>query len=165
MLNRLRASLHRRRTAARADRLNSALDRRAGQLLADLDGAADHDTRHRLIAKLAAAEQARAHLHRTEFGDDPEKFLSLAHAALLLRLVADTEKAIACPGHGRRYTDSPLERHAGLVLDRAVAAGRIGRAVLGELSDAVLPVVGGQAAKVLAVLPTVEHRSEVELAG
>lgn len=114
-----------------------------------------------LIGQLADVQRQMADVYPAAFGPDPipdEGGRDMAEserlAGVLLALVADAEYA-AVSGGQRMITYSELERHAGPVLDRIAATGdpeERGR-MLDDLYDAVVDVVGGQAAETIACLP------------
>jgi hypothetical protein len=138
------------------------LDDHALQLRERLADTSNHTARYQLVRQLADAEAALAHNARAGWprrhrrdgrrgqGDVAD---SMGLACDLLRLVADTEAAIADPARGRLRTHTDLEPVAGPVLNRAAMAGRLDQAVLDDLYVAVMPLVGGTAAEAIACLP------------
>lgn len=161
----------RRRLAGIIDRSQArsayyAGDRTAGRLLDQLTTLDDPKLRARVLWELAEVETAMARTHRAGFGPDPIEHEggrdladSIASSALLYRLIADVEKA-AAHGERRRYTETELEPHAGPVLDRmaGTADAEARGALLDDLYDAVVDVVGGQAAEAVHCLPAPGHR-------
>ena len=122
---------------------------------------ADPTARARCLRIMAAVEDYKAALHPVVFGPDPmddeggrDLAASLALSAVLLRLLAATEDALA---EGRKYRPSrgPLRVRGmnALLVDLSATNDRETRAgLLFDLVDAVVGVVGGQAAEALAVL-------------
>lgn len=166
-----------RRAAADAREQYSQLDRQAAVHFRDLARTAHHGARWRLLRLLAeqhlamALQQQRGWGTRTEDGRDVAESTRLA--GLALWMVADAEGTLAWPGQGRQHSLLPEERAGVLmietvalpILDAAIAAGRIDRAVLDELYAAVRPVVGGQAAEAVWCVPVPGNRSDYKLTG
>lgn len=130
----------------------------------------DHSDRHRLIADWAAVEMTRSHLYLDGWGAARKNMQHMVHrrASALLYAIAYAEEELARnPHRGRRITDETLtlEFVVGPVLDRAVTAGRIDRALLDELHAAAYPVIGRRAAAVIAYLPVPGTRSDYKMAG
>jgi hypothetical protein len=171
-IRRYRAWTARRRTAASARARYHQLDAKAAGLMGELARTATHPERHMLLAHLSRAEADMAAAQRAGWGRVPnpdeggrDLSESLALSGVLLRLVSDAERALAYPPYRRHDTTTHLERTAGPVLDAAVEAGRIDRAVLDALHTAVYPVVGGQAAEAIACLPLPGGRGDYKLTG
>lgn len=127
---------------------------------AALPSALDSATRAELLGRLADSDAFQASLHTEAWGPQPvddgarDMSASLELSAQLYRGLADACKAVA-EGRPRRPVEDPaLEDAAGqLFADFAAAADNIERAaILDELYEAVEPIVGGQAAEVLAQL-------------
>ena len=173
MIRTIRTWYQQRRDALRAEAAYFALDRQMGSLYRQLRQVGDHFTRYHLLARAGRAQLDMAALLPAAFGPDPlpdepgrDLADALASSGHLLAMVADAENAIAVADTRRRYgVGAELEAAAGPILDRAIAAGIIGRAVLDELYDAVEPLVGPQAAETIACLPTVERRGDFHPAG
>jgi hypothetical protein len=132
-----------------------------GALYDRLNETTDPAIRAELLDGMATIEQQLSDVHREAFGPDPIEWEggrdlseSIASSALLMRLLADVEHAVADGGQ-RRRTDTWLEPYAGSVLDRMAATPDIATrsVLLLDLYEAVEPHVGGQAAEVLAGLP------------
>lgn len=125
----------------------------------DLAGTAAPHARWALLELLSSAENCMATARVQGWRDMPQRSLGGQPLSVVLRyqaklhwLIADAERAIAEEVQ-RRSTTSLLEDTAGPVLDRAVAARRIGRSVLVELADAATPLVGMEAASAARSLP------------
>ncbi|MEU3455665.1 hypothetical protein ABZ671_18990 [Micromonospora sp. NPDC006766] len=145
------------------------LDRHAYRIRVELTRPMSGITRAGFIGQLASLEAQQARLHLDAFGPDPipgedgrDMAESLRLSALLLDLIADTEYAVAVSGP-RVLTTTELEPHAGPILNRMlnipnpVKRGQL----LDELYDAVVDVVGGQAAETIACLPAPGHEQLV----
>lgn len=137
------------------------IEKPIGALLDRLNESTDPAVRGELLDGMAAVEQQLADVHLEAFGPDPmedeggrDLSESIAHSALLLRLLGDVEYAVA-DSRARRVTRTWLEPYAGPVLDRMAGAFEpYDRAMLlKELYEAVEPYVGAQAAETLACLP------------
>jgi len=128
-----------------------------------LAGAADPGERARLLTELADAQDEQARVHHDAFGPDPlddeggrDLAESLAYSALLYRLLADVEAAVAEPVRGRRVADSVLEPHAGTALEHMAATPdlRERTELLEDVALAVAEVAGAQAVETLWCLPS-----------
>ena len=143
------------------------LDARASDLLDDLTRTGDPDDRTRILTRLAHVCAAMADVHDDAFGrhdmpDDAAGDLAQSDrfSSTVYSLLADVEAAVAYPESARNYTDSSLGQVAGPVLDRMVAQpDAVARAEMArtELCDALVDVIGGQAAEALATLPSPGH--------
>lgn len=137
-----------------------AADHSAGRLLAELARTGDADIRAQLLRHLSDREKTMADAYFAAFGPDlirdeqRDMVDSMRLSALLLRLLADVESAVAYR-RTRRLTDTVLESVAGDVLDimarRPHAGHRVALARTG-LYAAVVDVVGGHAAETLTAL-------------
>ena len=128
--------------------------------LANADSA---DDRAALLGRAHKWTSTQANIYPAAFGPDPlddedgqDMAESLTWTALLYRLLADVETAVAYPGRGRRWTDSPLERVAGDVLDSMAATPDLAARtrLLQDLAAEVEPVAGVQAVETLWTLPS-----------
>ncbi|MEU7802714.1 hypothetical protein AB0B10_25980 [Micromonospora arborensis] len=117
------------------------------------------------LGRLAQHLQTMSEVHREAFGPQPipeegGRDLADSHAlsALLVQLIADAEYA-ATWRTPRRVTITELEQHAGSVLDRMAATRSPAQRgqLLDELYEAVVDVVGGQAAEQVHCLPAPGH--------
>jgi hypothetical protein len=165
-IRRYRAWTARRRTAASARARYHQLDPKAAGLMGQLARTAAHRERYALLAEAATITITGSRVLYAGWRDH-QRSEDDRMVGLLLRMVAYAERALAHPGEPRQAppTTPDLERTAGPVLDAAVTAGRIDRAVLDELHTAVYPVVGGRAAKAIACLPLPGRRSDYKMAG
>ena len=136
-------------------------DRQAGRIYAQLSKPMPAADRADLLFGLYVALDDAARVHRDAFGPAPipheggrDLADSQASGALLIALLADVEHAVAFV-EPRQLTDSVLEESAGWVLDWMVQKpDPVSRArLLDELYEAVVDVVGGQAAEVVGRLP------------
>lgn len=118
-----------------------------------------------LLRELAYQLQAMSKLRREVFGPTPlddeggrDLADSLASSALLVRLVADAEQA-AVSSMPRIFVNTELEPYAGPVLARmATTPDPLARGeLLDDLYDAVVDIVGEQAAETIACLPAPGH--------
>jgi hypothetical protein len=137
------------------------LDAQMGGLCDRLSECHDPAARADLLAEAGDTEQQMADMRLEVFGPDPIEWEngrdlseSLAHSTLLLRLLADVERATDTTLR-RRLTASWLEPYAGPVLDRMACTTQIEHRaqMLRELYESVEPHVGGQAAETLACVP------------
>lgn len=137
-------------TATAYDRLTDA----AGVMLEVLSRTAGHGARARVLYGLSALENAIAAVSDGTDVDDEGHTLarSTAASAYLLSQLAGVERAIA-EGRPRIAEDHALDAAAAPVLDRIVAAGGMDEYLRDELYAAVEPIVGSQAAEVIACLP------------
>lgn len=173
IIDRYRAWTARRRYASQSRDLYFWLDRVAGKAREELARTTDHARRYGLLKYLADAEWAMSNRCLDGWGPQPNpdedgRLLSesMRLSSVLLYAVAYAEEELGRDQRrGRRITHETLEVEflVGPVLDAAVAAGVIDRAVLDELYTAVYPVVGGQAAEVIACLPHPGNRSDYHL--
>lgn len=171
MFTRIRAHRAHRREQRQAARDLWTLDRSAIPILERLAVTANHRDRADLIRQLAEVEYRSGDLWAVAYGPDPEPdedgrdpVTVYRDGARLLLMVADTETAIGWRRE-RDHGDSPLEQAAAPVLDQAVAAGTITLDTLSALADAVVDLVGPQAARVLAYLPVLGERYDYGIAG
>lgn len=172
MFRKIRAHFEdRRRTAAARDSY-FLLDNRGAELHEELGRTADHGRRAILLYKLSTTVRGMARLFPAGFGPDPyddeggrDASDSLAYEALLYALVGDAEKAIACPGHGRRETTTPFERQAGPILDQAVTLGLLDEKTMRALTEALRDAAGRQAVEALVCIPFPGGRSAYKMAG
>ncbi|MEU7802715.1 hypothetical protein AB0B10_25985 [Micromonospora arborensis] len=146
-------------------------DRHAQRVRAELTRPMSGIARAGLIGQRASLEEQMARHYPAAFSpdtipceDDRDMAESRQLAAVLLHLVADAEYA-ASVGGPRLLTSSELEPYAGPVLDRMASTrdpeerGQL----LTDLYDAVVDVVGGQAAEAIACLPAPGHEQLVTL--
>jgi hypothetical protein len=161
-----------RRAQRRAEAVYTERSLATSVLLDSLADVGDHDARHGILIRCATNIREMRRVFPTAFGatadPDPRSPMQLLAAeAICLRLIADVELVLAYPQtrRCRRDTTTHLEATAGPVLDWAVAAGRLDRAVLTEMADAVQPVVGAMVADLVARLPIPTHRSDFHPAG
>jgi hypothetical protein len=174
-IRRYRAWTARRRYAALCRDLYFHADHEAGELRDQLARTTDHGRRHQLLVDLSDVEMEMSHRGFDGWGAQPNAdeggrlvSESMRLASVLLLAVAYAEEELGREQRrGRRVTHETLELEfqVGPVLDAAIAAGRIDRAVLDDLHAAVYPVVGRQAAKVIACLPLPGGRSDYKVAG
>jgi hypothetical protein len=139
-----------------------ALDDQLRDLYDVLVKTTDPAERARLLYKLFQVQQHQAKIHTAVFGPDPiedeggrDLAESLGYSAILYGLLADVEKAVAYPRLGRRNTTTPLEPHAGAILDQMAQTPDLGARMrlLKSLDEAVDQVIGPQAAETLWHLP------------
>lgn len=121
--------------------------------------------RSALLALASAMEADMARQQPVAYGNGPagdghDEAVSLASRAALLDALASVYAAVAGNNTSRPAARDDIERAAGPVLDRMVAR-RDPDAIRGLLADlycAIVPVVGVQAADVVAYLPSPGHR-------
>lgn len=128
--------------------------------------------RARLLDELAGYDEFQAGLHAETYGPDPipqedgrDMSESLAYSAAIFRAVAAAERAQAT-GQPRSPAAEPVETAARHTLNRIAstpgnAIARRAR-LFDELYDALEPVVGGQAAEVVATSMSEAYVREVE---
>jgi hypothetical protein len=175
--------IKRARAGREARRAYWELDAEFGTLHIMLGEESEPDLRARLLRRMSDTERRQAMIHNTAFGVDvfgpdteEERVLdalglfepdaagdmatSMLWSALLYRLIADVEQAVAYPKRGRRYQDHASADVMGTdavnqVLD--VMAGctdlheRMGH--LGALAEAAIGKAGGQAVEAVFCLP------------
>ncbi|MEU7802720.1 hypothetical protein AB0B10_26010 [Micromonospora arborensis] len=145
------------------------VDRLACRALVELSRDLSEQRRVTCLRELAHHLGCIASLRREAFGPEPldergavDMAESLALSALLVLLVADAENAVTS-ATARSLTSTELEAHAGPVLERMAGTrdpeerGEL----LDDLYDAVVDVVGEQAADSIAGLPAPGHWESV----
>lgn len=166
MIKKARECIRRREELRRARARYRLLSDRVECQLEELARTIDHGRRYTLLRDLADTSTTMTVLQEKhpQIGD-PLLVRVRPSMEWLLRLVADAEFAIACPGAGRMET--PIDNIPGVdsVLDAAVAAGTIDATVLDRLYDAVAPVHSTAAAAVLKRLPLPGVRGDYVAAG
>ena len=122
------------------------------------------DSRAELLAELEACAAIQTRFHNQAFSPRERRgcctYEDHRNTASLLRLVREAEAAVLTVGSTRRawhdLYDTELAQAAAPVLDRIAQAHDLAERmelIRGDLYDAVYPIVGGQAAEVLACLP------------
>lgn len=149
------------RRAARNDYW--ANDRYGREAHAFLAAATDPFDRAMALRDLAVADQAMGMNHDEAFGpassneDGTGPTMADAHlwSARLCRALATVEQAVAT-GDIREMADERIEQVAGGMLDQMASHQDLGRrmALLQDLYEAVVDLVGAQAAEVVACLPS-----------
>jgi hypothetical protein len=137
----------------------------AGNALADVS---DPQERACLLNDMAGARHTQAALYTSAFRGDPDVAVdaeTVRHEALLYRLLADVEHAVAT-GTPRQLTGTRLEEVAGDVLDRMAASSDLQRRarMLEPLYDAVGGTISGTAAEALWQLQSPGHVGWMTLA-
>jgi hypothetical protein len=165
LARRLRNLATARRRAAESRARYHQLDTKVASLMGQLARTAAHRERYALLAEAATITITGSRVLYAGWRDH-QRSEDDRMAGLLLRMVAYAERALAHPGEPQAPPTTPdLERTAGPVLDAAVEAGVIDRAVLDALYRAVHPVVGRQAAEAIWCLPLPGNRSDYKLTG
>jgi hypothetical protein len=158
MLTAVRTCIHERRQR-REDRAHyDALNLDSGRRWWQIEVAADHGDRARLLGHQArtvmesADVYLRVHGRRPSEGDGMDMWLALRRSALVLRQIADAETAIAYRRR-RSETTMPWESAVGPLLDRMVAEGGMSPELRAELGEVVKEAVCWHAGAIVSALP------------
>jgi hypothetical protein len=136
--------------------------RRTRRMLATADNRGE---RAAFLRQLAMYENDLAQLHTATFGPDPNQeenrrdyAESIASSAALLHALAGAESATA-DWPPRKPARGDIEHAAGTILNQMAGSPDLAarRALLKDLHDTVVPVVGALAAGTLASLPSPGH--------